>query len=115
MQQDEIYQLSAVLQSDPSSWKQEKVQLVNQVAELKLSGTSLEEDLKQETLKSQSCLVRIEELEIELDRIQRDMAALKSSAASRKRVSWGSNSMVEVPEHQTMQPVAALPPPPPPL
>lgn len=76
----------------------EKVSLVDQVAKLKQSMTVLEEQYKQERMKNQAVLIRNEELEIELDRMEREIASLKSSSLNPKRVSWGSNTILEFTE-----------------
>lgn len=104
VKEEEVRQLTSVLESDPDSWMSEKVSLVNQVAELKLSGTSLEEGLKHEQLEHQASRIRVEELEIELDRLEREIAALKTAASGRKHVSWGSNTIVRIQEPAMISP-----------
>ena len=90
--------MKSVLHSSPDAWVVEKVDLVNQLAELKLCSAELEEGVKQETLKHQACLIRIEELEIELDRLEREILSLKSAPAPRKHVSWGSSHIMDTSE-----------------
>jgi len=104
VKEEEIGQLSGILGSSSEDWMQEKASLVHQVTDLKLAMASLEEGYKQEIVKYQASLVEMEELEIELDRLQREIASLKSVGMGRKQVSWASNSILETIEPSMISP-----------
>eukprot|EP00210_Caulerpa_lentillifera_P008198 g7828.t1 len=96
VQEEEIGVLSETLKNSPESWIKEKVELVSRVGQLELNNASLKDTVKIESSKEQEHLIRIEELEIELDRVQREMTSLKSAGSIKKakHVSWGSNSVL---------------------
>lgn len=99
VQRVEICALSSTLDNhdNPELWIKEKVEFIKKVGDLELDNGALQERLKQESSKQQFLLIRIEELEIELDRIQRDLAVLKTTNSTKKskHVSWGETLVLE--------------------
>lgn len=70
MKEEAIEKLSSTLNQNKEDWVKEKVSVVNQLSNLKLTITSIEDALKEEKEKNNRNLILKEELEIELDRIQ---------------------------------------------